>query len=307
MLLAPDIPTVGDLRADARPRRAGAVRARSAARPRRRPRDRRPARLAAAARLRAESADPGCRSSPTCTAAAGRSARSRRSTAWRGRSRPRRAPSWSASAIAWRPSTRSRCRSTRRWRRCAGSPTHAEHARRGRDPARGGRRQRGRQPGRRRRAPPARRGRAARCGCRRSCTRSATSALDTPSAARFAARLRLHRGGDAALLGPLPRRRRRRGSRRLSPARRRSAATCRPRSWRPPRPTCCATKARPTARRCGRRACARRSAAIPARRTASGAGSPAPRRRRAVGEVGAALRAALRSRRRTPRARQQSP
>ena len=89
--------------------------------------------------------------------------------------------------------------------------------------------------------------------------------------------LRLHRGGDAAVLGPLPRRRRRRRSRRLSPARRATSAASRPRSSPPPPPTSCATRARPTAPPSAPPACGRRFAAIPAPCTASGAGSRAPR------------------------------
>ena len=100
-----------------------------------------------------------CRWSPTSTAAAGRWARSTRSTPSAARSPTPPARSWRASATGWRPSTAfpaavDDCLAATRWLARDGAELGGD-----RRAARGGRRQRRRQPGRDRGAPAARRGR----------------------------------------------------------------------------------------------------------------------------------------------------
>ena len=142
--------------------------------------------------------------SPTCTAAAGCWATSSPSTPSAARWPTSPARAWSASTTGSRPSTRSRP--------ALDDALDATRARRGR---RRRRRQRGRQPRRGRRAP------AARSSCRlQLLIYPVTDAgINTPSYARVRRALRPHRGLDAALLAPLPRRRRRPAARRLAAAR----------------------------------------------------------------------------------------
>ena len=74
-------------------------------------------------------------------------------------------------------------------------------------------------------------------------------------AARVRRGLRAQRGAAAARLERLPRRRRRRRTRTRRRCARAISKASRPRSSSPPRPTSCATRARPTRPRCGTRAC----------------------------------------------------
>ena len=90
-----------------------------------------------------------------------------------------------------------------------------------------------------------------------------------PSLERHAQQLPLHAGRHALVRRPLPAQRRRQGGlARFAAAGREPRRACRRRSSSPPASIRCATRARPTPRRCARPACRSRTSASRARSTA---------------------------------------